>query len=77
MDQIAGSELARGLKLRGASHRPDPMPTSLYFTPTASSGAALDGTGDREAPHTHSVTSQREREAMLHHADDQSPPPPS
>ncbi len=70
MDQIAGSEPARGLMPRGASHRPDPMSTSLYSTPTASSGAALVGANDREAPHTHSVTTQRQREAMLHHADD-------
>jgi hypothetical protein len=75
-DQTAGSELARGLKPRGASHRPDPMSTSLYSTLTSPfSGAALVGAGDREAPHTHSVTTQREREAMLHHADEQSPPP--
>jgi hypothetical protein len=42
-------------------------------------GAALVGACDREARHTHSVTTQREREAMLHHADDQSlaPSPPS
>jgi hypothetical protein len=33
LDQSAGSALARGLKLRGASHRPDPMSTSLYSTP--------------------------------------------
>jgi hypothetical protein len=33
LDQSAGSELARGLKPRGASHRPDPMSTSLYSTP--------------------------------------------
>ncbi len=71
----AGSELvlqlARGRKPRGANHRSDPMSTSLYSTPTvtSSSGAALVGAGDREAPHTHSVTTQREREAMLHHAD--------
>jgi hypothetical protein len=53
------------------------MSTSLCSTPTPpSSGAALAGAGDREAPHTHSVTTtQREREAMLHHADEQSPPP--
>ena len=72
LDQSAGSELARGLKPRGASHRPDPMlmSTSLYSTPTASSGAALVGANDREAPHTHSVTTQREREAMLHHTPD-------
>ncbi len=76
LDQIAGSELARGLEPRGASHRPDPMSTSLYSALTSpSSGAALVGAGDREAPHPHSVTTQREREAMLHHADEQSPPP--
>ena len=64
-----------GLKPRGASHRPDPMlmSTSLYSTPTLpSSGAALVGAGDGEAPHTHSVTTQREREAMLHHTPDPS-----
>ena len=76
LDQSAGSELARGLKLRGASHRPDPMSTSLYSTPAPpSSGAALVGAGEGEAPHTQSLTSQREREAMSHHADEQSPPP--
>jgi hypothetical protein len=79
MDQIAGSEPARWPRLmpRGASHRPDPMSTSLYSTPTASSGAALVGANDREAPHPHSVTThaQREREAMLQHADEQSPRP--
>ncbi len=76
LDQIAGSELARGLKPRGASHRPDPMTTSLYSALTSPpSGAALRGAGDVEAPHTHSVPTQREREAMLHHADEQSPPP--
>jgi hypothetical protein len=64
-------------RTRSLSHRSDPMSTSLYSTPTASSGAALVGAGDREAPHTHSVTTQREREAMLHHADERSPPPPS
>ncbi len=37
--------------------------------------AALVGAGDREAPHSHCVPTQREREAMLHHADEQSPPP--
>ena len=76
--QTAGSEPARGLKPRGASHRPDPllMSTSLYSTPTfPSSGAALVGAGEGEAPHTQSLTSQREREAMSHHADEQSPPP--
>jgi hypothetical protein len=77
LDQVAGSELARGLKLRGASHRPDPMSYGLYSTPTATIGAALVGAGDREAPHTHPVTTQREREAMLHHAAEQSPQPPS
>ena len=71
-----GSELARGLKPRGASHRPDPMSTSLYPTLTSPpSGAALVGAGDVEAPHTHYVPTQREREAMLHHVDEQSPPP--
>ena len=64
-------------RTRSLSHRSDPMSTSLYSTPTASSGAALVGAGDREAPRTHSVTTQREREAMLHHADERSPPPPS
>ena len=76
LDQIAGSELARGLKPRGASHRPDPMSTSLYSTLTSpAGGAAPVGAGDREAPQSHSVPTQREREAMLHHADEQSPPP--
>ena len=76
LDPSARSELKRGLKPRGASHRPDPMSTSLYPTLTSpSSGAALVGAGDSEAPHTHPVTTQREREAMLHHADEQSPPP--
>ena len=80
LHQIAGSEPARGLKPRGASHRPDPllMSTSLYSTHTPtfpSSGAALVGAGEPEAPHTHYLTSQREREAKLHHADEQSPPP--
>lgn len=76
LDQSAGSELARGLKPRGASHRPDPMSTSLYSTPTSpSSGAALVGAGEGKAPQTHSLTSQREREAMSHHAVEQSPPP--
>jgi hypothetical protein len=76
LDQSAGSELARGLKPRGASHRPDPMSTSSYSAPTPpSSGAALVGAGEGEAPHTHSLTSQREREAMSHHVDEQSPPP--
>jgi hypothetical protein len=73
LHQIAGSEPARGLKPRGASHRPDPllMSTSLYSTPTfPSSGAALVGAGEGEAPHTHSLTSQREREAILHHTPD-------
>ncbi len=75
-DQIAGSELARGLTPRGASHRPDPMSTSLYSTLTSpASGAALVGAGDIEAPQTHYVPTQREREAMLHQADEQSPPP--
>ena len=78
LHQTAGSEPARGLKPRGASHRPDStlMSTNLYPTLTSpSSGAALVGAGDSEAPHTHPVTTQREREAMLHHADEQSPPP--
>jgi hypothetical protein len=89
-DQLesAGSELARGLKPRGASHRRLTAPircrlASLYSTPASpSSGAALVvtvvvGAGEGEAPHTHSLrlTSQREREAMSHHADEQSPPP--
>ncbi len=70
LDRSAGSELARGLKPRGASHRPDPMSTSLYSTPASpSSGAALVGAGEGEAPHPHSLTSQRERDAMSHHAD--------
>ena len=74
LGQSAGSGPAR--VFRGASHRPDPMSTSLYSAPTPpSSGAALVGAGDSEAPHTHPVTTQREREAMLHHADEQSPPP--
>ena len=73
--QTAGSEPARGLKPRGASHRPDPllMSTSLYSTHTPtlpSSGAALVGAGDVEAPHTHYVPTQREREATLHHTPD-------
>jgi hypothetical protein len=63
-DQIAGTELARGRKPRGASHRPDPMMStslSLFSSQaptvgTASSGAALAGANDREAPLTHSVT---------------------
>ena len=76
LDQSAGSELARGLKPRGASHRPDPMSTSLYPTLTSpSSGAALVGAGDVEAPHTHYVPTQRERGARLHRADEQPPPP--
>ena len=75
LDQCAGSELARGHKPRGASHRPDPMSSSPYFTPTPASGAALVRDGDREAPHTHPVTTQRERGATMHHADEQSPPP--
>jgi len=67
----AGSEPARGLKPRGASHRPDPMSTSFCSAPTPpSSGAALVGAGEGEAPHTHSLTSQREREAILHHTPD-------
>jgi hypothetical protein len=69
LDQIAGSEPAR--VFRGASHRPDPMSTSLYSALTSpSSGAALVGAGEREAPHPHSITTQREREAMLHHPDE-------
>ena len=75
LDQCAGSELARGHKPRGASHRPDPMSSSPYSTPTPASGAALVRDGDREAPHTHPVTTQRERGATMHHADEQSPPP--
>ncbi len=60
---------------RGASHRTDPllMSTSLYSTHThtlPSSGAALVGAGDREAPLTHSVPTQREQEAILHHTPD-------
>jgi hypothetical protein len=75
LHQIAGSEPARGLKPRGASHRPDPllMSTSLYSTHTPtfpSSGAALVGAGEPEAPHTHYLTTQREREAILHHTPD-------
>jgi hypothetical protein len=71
LDQGAGSGPAR--VFRGASHRPDPMSTSLYSTPASpSSGAALAGAGEGEAPHS---TSQREREAMSHRADEQSPPP--
>jgi hypothetical protein len=77
LDQFAGSELARGHKLRGAGLRPDPMSSSLYSTPTATSGAALVCAGDRKAPHTHPVPTPREREATMHHADEQSPPPPS
>jgi hypothetical protein len=46
VDQVAGSELARGLTPRGASHRPDPMSTSLYSTPTLTSSVA-SGTGWR------------------------------
>ena len=75
LHQTVGSEPARGLKPRGASHRPDSMlmSTSLYLTLTSpSSGAALVGAGDGEAPHTHSVTTQRVREAMLHHTPDPS-----
>ncbi len=39
---------------------------------------ATTSTSEGEAPHTHSLTSQREREAMSHRADsdEQSPPPP-
>ena len=59
LDQCAGSELARGHKPRGASHRPDPMSSSPYSTPTPASDAALVRDGDREAPHTHSATTQR------------------
>ncbi len=42
LDQIAGSELARGLtsKPRGASHRPDPMSTSLCSTLISPSNGA-------------------------------------
>jgi hypothetical protein len=57
LHQTAGSEPAKGLKPRSASHRPDPMlmSTSLYSTPTPpSSGAALAGAGDREAPRSRS-----------------------
>jgi hypothetical protein len=63
MDQIAGSEPARGLKPRGASlsHRPDPTSTSLYEFHSHSlqrrGAAAVAGANDREAPYTHSVTS--------------------
>jgi len=79
-DQRVGSELAskslRGLKPRGVSHRHDPMSASLYAAPfPPSSCEALAGAGDREAPHIHSVTTQREQEARLHHADEQPPPP--
>ena len=69
LDQSAGSGPAR--VFRGASHRPDPMSTSFCSAPTPpSSGAALVGAGEGEAPHTHSLTSQREREAILHHTPD-------
>ena len=51
------------------------MSSSPYSTPTPASGAALVRDGDGEAPHTHSVTTQRERGATMHHADEQSPPP--
>ena len=75
MDQSARSELERGRKPRGASHRPDPMSSSPYSTPTPASGAALVRDGDNEAPHIHAVTTQRERGATIHHAVEQSPPP--
>jgi hypothetical protein len=56
LGQSAGSGPAR--VFRGASHRTDPMSTSLYSAPTPpSSGAALVAAGEGEAPHTHSERS--------------------
>jgi hypothetical protein len=76
LHQIGGSEPARGLKPRGASHRPDPtlMSTSLSstHTPPGTDGAASVSDRGMEAPHTHLPTTPREREDMLHHTPDPS-----
>jgi hypothetical protein len=63
LDQSAGSELARGLKPRGASHRPDPMSTSLYSTPTPLPAARHWLELAREKHHilTHSLPNGSER----------------
>ena len=79
LHQIGGSEPARGLKPRGASHRPDPtlMSTSLSstHTPPGTDGAASVSDRGMEAPHTHLPTTPREKRVKRDLAAEQPPPP--